>query len=289
MAQSDSGMYDSGMIFQQQGSVEVNGCGPGHHEPGWVWSTKGKLGRPAFSVLLIREGLCDVEDAQGKVHRAMAGDLLLMRWDAPRVERAAGMGGLIAPWCSFDWLQPELQERCLRLSPQIQRRHLRDLSFAQSCFQRGIDAHFLGRKSEASLYLSALLLEFAKGQHRVQARTDDWAQKIQQVCERIQNRPEQSWSLGDLAREQACDPDHFARMFRRITGEAPGRYVIRCRMERARFLLRHTEESISTLAETLGYCDPYAFSKQFKKQVGVSPSTFRESEVPATGSESGLG
>ena len=100
------------------------------------------------------------------------------------------------------------------------------------------------------------------------------------MCRRIQAQPEADWSIPQLAGEHHCDPDHFARVFRRIIGEAPGRYVIRCRIERARDLLLHSNESVSSIAELLRYCDAYAFSKQFKQHTGQSPSIFRQWSDP---------
>jgi AraC-like DNA-binding protein len=69
--------------------------------------------------------------------------------------------------------------------------------------------------------------------------------------------------------------ERFRKIFRERTGVSPGEYRIRKRIDRARALL--TEGSLSTkeIAYTLGYRDPFTFSKQFKQVVGVSPAAFR--------------
>lgn len=270
-------MYDSDMKKSFYPKGKVSACGPGWHAPDWCWKTDGSVTQHAFSLLVIGEGLCEVEAADGKVLQAVQGDMLLMRWDAPRVERNAGSRTLMAPWCSFDWEDTEHQQHHLKHAAPLQRRRLLDLPFVLTCMQRVLDAHIVGKREEAGLYLSVILAEFTKGSHPMKFGTDEWPRKIQLVCQRIQQQPEVAWSLADLAREHACTPDHFTRMFRRSTGETPGRYVILCRMERARFLLRHTGDKISVIAEELGYCDPYAFSKQFKAFVGLSPKSYRES------------
>ncbi len=275
MVQGGNNMYDSGMNYPHDPNIQVHTCGPGHHSPKRIWKTKGMQGLPAFSMLVIREGVCEIEDARGKTTRVLPGDMVVLRWDVPRTERNAGQGVLIAPWCSFDWRESELQTRKLQCAPQVQRRQLRDPEFVSSCMQRLIDAHILGDEKEAGVFASAVLLEFEKGLSHVKTSDTKWSHSIQQVCQRIQQCPEYGWSLSELAKEHACDPDHFARMFRRIIGVSPGKYVIRCRMQRARYLLRHTDDKMAILAEALGYCDPYAFSKQFKKHVGVSPRDFR--------------
>ena len=90
------------------------------------------------------------------------------------------------------------------------------------------------------------------------------------------NTPSNPWKVEDLAAQHDCDPDHFARVFRREIGLPPGRYVIRCRIDRARYLLLHSKQSIGAIAEQLGYHDAFYFSKQFKRNTGMSPSDFRQ-------------
>jgi AraC-like DNA-binding protein len=64
--------------------------------------------------------------------------------------------------------------------------------------------------------------------------------------------------LATLAREANVSPRHFSRSFRRVFGETPYQYLLSRRLERARHLLRTTDTTT------------------FKRQVGVSPTTFRE-------------
>lgn len=276
IAHTDMGMYYSGMTESRfHGQVEVHSCGAGEHDSDWSWQTDGSVRYCAFSVLLIGEGLCRVELADGASVLAGAGDMLLLRWDSPRVESNAGGSVLVAPWCSFDWCDPSWQANQRERAPQLDRRHMLDPDFALACMQRVVEANILGRTDEAAMYLSALLAEFSRGAQHKHTTQQQWPQRIRRLCRRIQNDPGQPWSVVAMAEAHQCDPDHFARVFRRIIGEAPGRYVIRCRIERASVLLRHSNETVAAIADALGYCDPYAFSKQFKKFSGHSPSTFR--------------
>ena len=66
----------------------------------------------------------------------------------------------------------------------------------------------------------------------------------------------------------------FRKKFRESVGVSPGDYRIHCRLESARNLLLN--RSIKQVATTLGYCDQFTFSNQFKSYVGVSPRAYQQ-------------
>ena len=61
-------------------------------------------------------------------------------------------------------------------------------------------------------------------------------------------------------------------------GQTPHAYRITQRMQRAYAALYNTDTKVSTVAESLGYCDAYAFSKAFKTYFGVSPSRIQKNK-----------
>ena len=66
------------------------------------------------------------------------------------------------------------------------------------------------------------------------------------------------------------------RHWHRIMGMSPGEYHAMHQMQRAQEQLAHTSLSITYIANGLGYADPLYFSRKFRKQVGMSPSAYRE-------------
>ena len=68
----------------------------------------------------------------------------------------------------------------------------------------------------------------------------------------------------------------FAYLFQKEVGMAPSRYLSEYRIRRAKELLKKCDCTISQVAECVGFTNAFYFSKTFKRQVGISPSQFRE-------------
>ncbi|MGY1885159.1 helix-turn-helix domain-containing protein [Blastococcus sp. SYSU DS0753] len=78
-----------------------------------------------------------------------------------------------------------------------------------------------------------------------------------------------------LARLAHVSPAHFIRTFRAAFGETPHRYLQRRRVERAMFLLRATDRSVTEICMDVGCSSLGTFSRVFRDIVGESPSAHR--------------
>ena len=78
-----------------------------------------------------------------------------------------------------------------------------------------------------------------------------------------------------LARIAYVSEAHFIRTFRATFGETPHRYLQRRRVERAMFLLRETERSVSEICLDVGFASLGTFSRTFREIVGEPPTTYR--------------
>jgi AraC-like DNA-binding protein len=67
---------------------------------------------------------------------------------------------------------------------------------------------------------------------------------------------------------------YVKKLFMKKFKVSPKRYVISLKMNYASELIKYGEHSVSKIAEMCGYTDIYAFSHQFKKEFGLSPSEF---------------
>ncbi len=93
----------------------------------------------------------------------------------------------------------------------------------------------------------------------------------------IHSQPQQPWTVAALARAVACSRSAFAARFAALTGEGPIAYLTRWRMQLAtRLMAEHPHARVSEIAEQVGYHSEAAFSKAFKRAMGVAPRKYRQ-------------
>ena len=90
----------------------------------------------------------------------------------------------------------------------------------------------------------------------------------------VHRAPGVSWTLDRLARETRMSRSAFAARFTELAGEPPLRYVTRWRMHLATVALGRGAR-VSELARQLGYDSEAAFSRAYKRVVGVSAVSVR--------------
>jgi AraC-like DNA-binding protein len=78
-----------------------------------------------------------------------------------------------------------------------------------------------------------------------------------------------------LARVAHVSQAHFIRTFRATFGETPHRYLQRRRVERAMFLLRSCDRSVTDICLEVGFTSLGTFSRTFRDIVGETPSDCR--------------
>ena len=96
------------------------------------------------------------------------------------------------------------------------------------------------------------------------------------------NQYRDNFSLADMASISRMPMETFRKRFVAEVGMPPLSYVLHCKMERAKELLRDQNCSVREAGAAVGMQDPYHFSKQFKHIVGISPSAFmKQASVPS--------
>lgn len=88
----------------------------------------------------------------------------------------------------------------------------------------------------------------------------------------IHREPEKEWSVASLAKEVGMSRSGFSARFTNLVGDSAMRYLTQWRMQLARAQLQGTSDSLSVIADRLGY---QSFSRAFKRVFGVPPGSVR--------------
>lgn len=91
--------------------------------------------------------------------------------------------------------------------------------------------------------------------------------------------PAADWTVEKLAREAGLSRTSFAERFTGRIGVTPMAYATSWRMQIAREALATRGLSVAETAEISGYASESAFSRVFKKEIGLSPAAFRVKSV----------
>lgn len=98
---------------------------------------------------------------------------------------------------------------------------------------------------------------------------------IQNALNYIRQRYSEPVRIQELARHCGLNRSYLARIFKQAMGCSPQEYLIAYRIGKARQLLSSERISIQNIAYSVGYNDPYTFSRLFKRETGLSPSAYR--------------
>ena len=141
--------------------------------------------------------------------------------------------------------------------------------------------------ADSRLYVDALvhalaahlLQHYSRGRQAGTARFEQperlVPRRIRRVTDYIRANLNADLTIGELAAQAGLSNFHFARVFRRETGETPHQYVTRLRLEEAARLLRSTDQTVQQISIAVGYENASHFSVQFKRDYGVTPLAYR--------------
>jgi len=113
---------------------------------------------------------------------------------------------------------------------------------------------------------SALMLEPSNGLSR---------ERLKRVRDYIEAHLDNRLTLTDLARVACLSPYHFSRSFKQSIGIGPQRYVIQRRLERAKAMIRRTNQPLAEIAQQVGFADQSHLTSIFRRETGVTPGRYR--------------
>jgi YesN/AraC family two-component response regulator len=110
--------------------------------------------------------------------------------------------------------------------------------------------------------------------------SDDLAEESNPVIRRsidfMNRKLGEKLTLNQISKEAGYSPTYFTTLFKKETNYAPLTYFSHLKIVKACEFLDYTRKKIKEISFTLGYTDPYYFTKDFKKKMGLSPRQYRK-------------
>lgn len=224
---------------------------------------------PGYALVLSIAGKAQYRDANGYSSEIYPGDIICVFPNLPHeygpMDSALWTEEYIAfAGPEFDiWMQSGL------FNPQQPILRTGDARLWQESF-RAVLSNQSATMPDALARLFTLLADLS---HVGDEKTDFlWLQKAKKML--LDYRDIKEIDLPQIARQCGLSYENFRRKFCQVTGESPGAYRSRNRLEAAARLLLRSDQPIKSVARTLGYCDEFHFSKQFRQHFGSSPKNY---------------
>ena len=251
----------------------------GYHKPGSLTQASGAWIHSAGSFVL-EKGTWPLNAHDQWVWLAVEKGNIVLFWDNHELALSAGSTCFLPGGDKRCEITTEEDTRCLwialegPLSPMVVRK-------------MGALLHMPLRQGAlpSQLYLAEHLLYGMIASHWGQPVAMDamLSHEIAKVVDMLRaNQYKDNFSLADMAAISRMPMETFRKRFVAEVGMPPLSYVLHCKMERAKELLRDQNCSVRQAGVEVGMQDPYHFSKQFKHIVGISPSAFmKQASVPS--------
>ncbi len=171
---------------------------------------------------------------------------------------------------------PVLFQKCLALNPGYELPH-HDPKVYQSkpWINKEISYPSLAHYLETTAVIAQLFSRFVKEELSVNIGKIA-NHNFQNVLNFIQKNMAQEISVSELAEMSFTSKDHFARVFKSITGMPPSEYIIRKRLEKAKLLLLTTNYRLTEIIQHTGFKTSSYFCRVFKKYTLFTPEEFRK-------------
>lgn len=138
------------------------------------------------------------------------------------------------------------------------------------------DGHQLRDMLNLRQDLHALLAGFLSDTELGRQPIDTPSPLLQRVYDVTRQHLNAQTTIPQLAESLSMSASTLAKRFKEETGTTLGRYLDSLLLQQAQKLLLSTDESICRIAELLGFCDQFYFSRYFKLHKQETPSRYRQ-------------
>ena len=122
------------------------------------------------------------------------------------------------------------------------------------------------------LELLLALIEAGEGPIRLPS-----PERIKSIIKNMEKYPDRNYPTDELLRQSTLSPCVLTSLFKQTTGLPPHAFLLVCRIQRAKELLKTTQKRITQIATELGFSSPQHLAMHFKRETGMTPTAWRHS------------
>lgn len=122
-----------------------------------------------------------------------------------------------------------------------------------------------------------MVLDFTRRVALARKAGHRYSPEVEQCIDYIDSHRYQKIALSELAANVHLSVSYLCRLFQKETGDTPGQFMQKKRIEEAKRLLRFSDYSYAEIAENLNYSSQSHFTAAFRKYTGITPQAYRNS------------
>lgn len=232
-------------------------------------------------LILCTSGLGFLE-IKGNRHDIKAGQIALIPRNVPHRYGASLEQPWGKYWTHFTGRQADTLMELLRNRPSVYVYDLQQVDVAIRCFEELYHWALKAHTEETLLQIHGALLSWILCILRLRGKTEQRPHANDAVLKAVHNMQQDcSLTHSPAALAKACGMSEasFYRSFKQHTNCTPVKFLAQVRMQNACQLLDLTEKPIAEIGQSVGYEDPYYFSRVFSTIMGMSPKRYRNSDI----------
>lgn len=248
---------------------KINSCGRIECMPEWTWDT---VGHSDYDLWTVLSGEGTLETA-GKITRVSEGAVFLLPPNMKIKGRHDPKKPLSVIYVHFDFLDDGVAVQPYGLESKF----VSDKLFFAELLSRTMLNFYKGAEENAIDWFKVVMLDFfahpdAFGSNPTKATHITC---IESICNELNENVMISTSLSYFADKYGYAPAYLGKIFHDLVGVCFSKYLATVRINKAKFLLKTSDLSVSEISEKMGYYDASHFIRQFKRMVGCSPNAYR--------------
>ena len=263
----DKTLHERISAFHQQNDFGIYYCGKRERTKNHEY---GPEIRSHYLFVLVNEGSAVLHS--NNEMRFGEHDMLIM-FPEHRVHYSALSDWSIS-WIGFYGQTVERMIAHLGITPDHPIVHIHCYQEVSRIFSEIYELSAKGQSFENDLEITKLTYEFF--QHlfsNTQAKVS--IDPIEEAVKMIDLNYNTAIKITDIADKLYLNPVYLGKLFKSRVGIPPKQYILNKRMERAKYLLEHTDSTVNEISNSVGYADSLYFSRIFRQHCAMSPTEYR--------------